>query len=351
MVKNIIYANAKEPGTEFIYVGAKTGRDGIGGAEMASKNMKEDVDKDTVQKSDPFLGKLLLEACCELAEADLIDGMQDMGAAGLLCSTSEIINRGNKKFNKNMGGKIYLDKIPKKYEDMKPEEILLSETQERMMIVSKKENREKIFDIFKKWDLEVEVIGEVTDDGRYTIVFDNEEVSASYDEIFPDIEEDWELKKHKEQDSEYKKLDKESVDGIWQRYDWMVGLRTEKGPNKSGFYSILNIPEIGKKIVISWSSDEGRSVESPERGIEYAFNNCLKHIENNNAKPLGMVNGLNFGHPKESMYAFEKTIKKLAELCNENEIPIVGGNVSLYNSFENHSIKPTPFLVMIGLQN
>ena len=348
--ENIIYANVEHVGAEFIYVGAKTGRDGIGGAEMASESMKESVDENTVQTSDPFLGKLLLESCCELSESGLIDGMQDMGAAGLLCSTAEMVERGHKKFGKNFGAKIDLRKVPKKFDDMTPEELLLSETQERMMIVAKKENREKIFEIFKKWDLEVCVIGTVTEDGHYTLVTDEGKISSEYGEIFPDVEEDWEFKKPSVQSSEYVKAPKELVESIWKQYDWMVGTRTKKGPNKSGFYSVLDIPEIGKEIVISWSSDEGKSHLNAKSGIEYAFMNCLNSMQELNAAPLGLANCLNFGHPKDSMNDFSDTLDKLSELCIKHNVPVVGGNVSLYNSYDEKSIKPTPVLVMVGVR-
>ena len=174
--ENIIYGSVKENNNLLIYVGSKTGNDGIGGADMASKEFKENTAdlKHNIQKGDPFLEKLLLEACCEIAELKLADGMQDMGAGGLLCASIEVIKRGREKTGENFGCNINLDKVPIKY-DMDLCNILISESQERMLIISNVENKQKIFDIFAKWDLEYSVIGDVNDSGIYTI-YNNREL-------------------------------------------------------------------------------------------------------------------------------------------------------------------------------
>ena len=351
--QNIIYANALNVGSKFIYVGARTGKDGIGGSEMASKPLKENLDESSIQKSDPFLEKLLLEACCELAEKNLVEGMQDMGAAGLLCSTAEQIKRGTEKTGKSLGAKIYLDKVPVKCE-MTPEEILLSETQERMMIVSTPENEKEILEIFKKWDLEAEVVGIVTDDGKYTLVYsENKEekiISSDYKEIFPEIDEDWDLVESVKQDSKHQRMDKEKNKEIYQQFDWLIGRRTIKGPSGDSNHSILDIPEIGKEIIISFSSDEGKSNYDAKDGIKHAFQKCIDCIKQEGGEPLALVNNLNFGHPKDSMLDFKETVFELKRLCEENNLPVVGGNVSLYNSYKEKSIKPTPVLVMVGVR-
>ena len=168
--KNIILGNALTVGNDLIYVGRKTGMDGIGGSEMASKDLDE-FDEDAIQDADPFLEKLLLEACCEIADANLVEGMQDMGAAGVLCSTTELVLRGRKKTERNLGAKVFLNKIPTQ-QKMSPVDILLSESQERMMITSHPSKRGKILEIFEKWDLEAVVMGEITDDGKYTIIYE-----------------------------------------------------------------------------------------------------------------------------------------------------------------------------------
>ncbi|HLL60255.1 MAG TPA: phosphoribosylformylglycinamidine synthase subunit PurL [Candidatus Nitrosocosmicus sp.] len=353
--KNIIYGHALTPGNDLIYVGARTGRDGVGGAQMASENL-ESMEGSTVQEDDPFLEKLLLDACCELAETGWIEGMQDMGAAGLLCSTTEVILRGRKRTNKNLGSKVYLNKVPVKAKGMTPIELLLSESQERMLIVGKKKNRSKILKLFKHWDLEAHVIGTVTDDGHYTIVYDEKKkkdisLKMDFEKIMPELDQDWPLNKWKTQHSSQHQATAEQQKKVWQQYDWMVGTRTIKGPNEKGNYAILDIHELNKELIISWSSDEGLSNDNPKKGIQHAFDRCLKNMENLKAKPLAITNCLNFGHPQDSMGAFVETLEALSERCKKKKIPIISGNVSLYNAHRNHSIKPTPMLVMVGLRN
>ena len=172
--ENIIYGNALDENNLLIYVGSKTGEEGIGGAAMASKSFSSKIDDlvDNVQKSDPFLEKLLLEACIELSESKLAIGMQDMGAGGLLCASYEVVHRGREKTKLNMGCNIYIDKIPTKC-DMNPCDILISESQERMLIVASKSNIKSIFSIFEKWDLEYSVIGETTKTGNYEVWLNN----------------------------------------------------------------------------------------------------------------------------------------------------------------------------------
>ncbi len=138
---------------------------------------------------------------------------------------------------------------------------------------------------------------------------------------------------------------------IWQQYDWSVGIRTIKGPNKPGHYAILDISEIGKEVVISWSSDEGISDSNPKKGIEHAFDACLKTMKKEHATVLGLTNCLNFGHPKDSMKAFKETVEGLTQRCRKYSIPVVSGNVSLYNAYQDHSIKPTPVIVMVGVRS
>lgn len=353
--KNIIYGNALTIGNDLIYVGARTGRDGIGGAQMASENL-DLLQESAVQDPDPFLEKLLLEACCELAETGWVEGMQDMGAAGLLCSTSEVVLRGRKKTGENLGAKVYLNRIPTKAYKMLPVEMLLSESQERMLIVGNRSHRGKIIKLFKYWDLEACVIGTVADDGKYTIIYNEERrknitLSMEFEDIFPDVHEDWKLKKWSLQKSRHNKTTHFLQEDIWHQYDWMVGTRTIKGPNEPGHFAVLDIPEIDKELVVAWSSDENRSNSNPARGIEHAFDRCLSRLKSLSAKPLGLTNCLNFGHPRDSIGAFAETIDALAYRCRVADVPVISGNVSLYNAHGSHSIKPTPILVMVGVRN
>lgn len=352
--KHIIYGHALTPGSDLIYVGAKTGNDGIGGSTMASQTLQVDNTK-AVQEADPFLEKLLLDACNELAATNWIEGMQDMGAAGLLCSTSEVILRGQKKTKKPLGAKVHLDKVPLKLPYMSPTDILLSESQERMLIVGKRKYRQQILSLFHHWDLEASVIGTVTDDKTYTLTYTDKtkkihQTSMKFEDVFAEIEKDWQLTPWKPERTPQKKAPVSVTKPIWQQYDWSVGTRTIKGPNKIGHFAILDIFEIGKELVIAWSSDEGLSDKDPKKGIEHAFDSCFNTLKKHNTIPLGLTNCLNFGHPKDSMGAFSETIDALANRCKRYHVPVVGGNVSLYNASGHHSIKPTPVLVMVGIR-
>ena len=349
--ENIIYGNALTPGNDLIYVGARTGRDGIGGSQMASRNLDK-LSQEAIQQSDPFLEKLLLDACGELAATNWVEGMQDMGAAGILCSTSEVGLRGRSKTGKNLGIKVYLDRIPTKAAKMTPVELLLSESQERMLIVGKKKYRNQILKLFKHWDLEAVVVGEVTMDGKYTLRFKESEKTKTllmdFDEVFQDFKKDWEIKDWKKQGTKYVDAPDKVKHDAWQQYDWMVGTRTLKGPNKPGHFAILDIPEADCELVVAWSSDEGRSDSDPRKGIEFAFDKCLKVLKKNKATPLGLTNCLNFGHPKDSIGAFSQTIDALSKRSKKYNIPVISGNVSLYNAHNDISIKPTPVIVMVG---
>lgn len=355
--KNIINGNALTTNSDLIYVGARTGRDGMGGASFASQNFKTDTPRDekAIQDDDPFLEKLLLEACVELSETDWLEGMQDMGAAGLLCSTTEVIHRGQKKTGLPLGAVVDLDLIPTKAEDMTPSELLCSESQERMMLVGKRPYREKILEIFKKWDLEAVVVGEVTLDGNYTLLYtengQRKTTVMSIKEICELIDQEWPLTRWKTQGSEYHKASKPITTSVWHQYDWRVGTRTIKGPNKPGHFTVLDIDEIGKDLVVAWSSDEGRSDINPRAGIEYAFLKTYRSIKAQGAKPLGLTNCLNFGYPADSMGAFAETVEGLGNICKQHEVPVISGNVSLYNGTGEHSIKPTPVLVMVGIKD
>lgn len=351
---NIIYGHALTVGSDLIYVGARTGKDGVGGSQMASSSL-DVLNEGAVQKADPFLEKLLLEACGELAQTDWVEGMQDMGAAGLLCSTTEVILRGRKKTGKNLGAKVCLNQVPAKSLKMSPTDLLLSESQERMLVVGKRKEREKILELFRHWDLEAVVIGEVVDDGKYTIYYDlgkkkNIKLEMALEKIIPDLETNWKTGPGKSQKSKYLNPSKSLKKFVWQQYDWMVGTRTVKGPNEPGKYAILSLPEVGKQLVVSWSSDEGRSNLSSKAGIEFAFDKCLEKMEKLNARPLGLTNCLNFGHPKDVMESFAQTIETLSLRCQRFNVPVISGNVSLYNSYQNHSIKPTPVIVMVGIR-
>ena len=338
--ENIVYGSAKDENTYLVYVGSKTGNEGINGAAMASNtfvdsDVTEDL-KSNVQKSDPFLEKLLLEACCEITEQKLIDGMQDMGAGGLLCASLELVNRGREHVRgENMGCRINIDKVPKKYE-MEYQNILISESQERMLLVCKGDSLPKISEIFERWDLEYSVIGHIDDSSMYSVY--NDEGVKLYEnhmDNFKDVNDYTNIicDHVYVETSECKTVKDKS---LWEEYDSTVGNRTIKGPDKPGSYAILDIFEIGKQLVLTWGEtfDECMAIMQKMEGI----------------KPLCMVNCLNFGDPKYSLNDFKYTIHNLSTECKSNNIPIVGGNVSLYNTTGVNSIRPTPILVMMGIE-
>lgn len=351
--KDIIYGNALTPGNDLIYVGGRTGRDGIGGSQMASRSLDK-MEKEAIQSSDPFLEKLLLDACGELAKTPWVEGMQDMGAAGLLCSTSEVAIRGREKTGKNLGVRVNLSRVPTKASNMNPVELLLSESQERMLIVGKRKYRAQILKLFKHWDLEAVVIGTVTNDDKYTLTWGSngktKTLPMDFDSVFQDFKKDWEKVSWKSQKTKYTDAPDKIKHDTWQQYDWMVGTRTLKGPNKPGHFAILDIPEVNKELVIAWSSDEGRSDRNPKRGIEFAFDKCFRTLTKLKAIPLGLTNCLNFGHPIDSIDAFAKTVEGLSGRSRKYKVPVISGNVSLYNAHKNKSIKPTPVIVMVGVR-
>lgn len=337
--ENIIYGNALENESYLIYVGSKTGNEGINGAAMASTVFDENTDinqlEKNIQKSDPFLEKLLLEACIEISNLKLVEGMQDMGAGGLLCASLEVIKRGREKTGKNLGVKIDIDKVPIKYK-MEHSNILISESQERMLIVCRQENINEIKQIFKKWDLEHSVIGKTNTSGNYTVYNENRQLYCKKMSSFNDIH-DYSCLPFKEVDE----TDSESIivknKNLWKVYDSTVGNRTIKGPDTSGHFAILDIFEINKQLILTWGE---------------TFSECYKTMcEFEGVKPLCIVDCLNYGHPKECMPRFKIMLDNLNKKCIEHNIPIVGGNVSLYNSTGFNSIKDTPILIMMGISN
>lgn len=333
----IIYGNALNQGSLLIYVGSKTGNEGVNGAAMASQSFDDNMDKekmkDNIQTGDPFLEKLLLEACMEITENKLAEGMQDMGAGGVLCATLEVIERGRTKTGNNFGCEIFVDKIPTKHNMINVDK-LISESQERMLIVSTPKNRDSIFSIFEKWDLEYSVIGEVNNSGRYVVKTDNDVIIYNKDiSKFEGVTEDWPTI-----DFDYQEVNEQHIthSSIWEVYDSTIGNRTlENNRTRENFnYSILNIHENNKKLMISWATN---------------FDDCYNTIVQNKYIPLGLVNCLNYGHPNDSMGALKTFLEELTVKCKEKNVPVLGGNVSLYNATNDRSINPCPILVMIGI--
>ena len=346
--ENIIYGNAVNEGSYFIYVGSKTGSDGMNGACMASNEFSSDIDiesmKSNIQKGDPFLEKLLLEACCEITQENILEGMQDMGAGGLLCSSLELVQRGRDKTKKNLGCTLFVDNIPTKYY-LEPSDRIISESQERMLLVVNPDFVQKVFDIFEKWDLEYSLVGVVNYSGKYNIIDNNENVLYEEDITnFTDILEDW---PENRVENNFPIIEKVKNKSLWEQYDTTIGCRTIKGPQQSKSFAILDIYEIKKHILITW----GSSVDECLKYV-HCFNNKSQETINykyEKAQPKAIVNCLNFGNPCDTMGDFSDIVNNLKTDCEYYNIPIVGGNVSLYNATDNVSIQPTPILLMVSI--
>ncbi|MGB9731547.1 phosphoribosylformylglycinamidine synthase subunit PurL [Calditerrivibrio nitroreducens] len=364
----IFYAKAEGVGNVIIYVGAKTGRDGIHGATMASEEFSSDdtSKRPNVQIGDPFKEKLLLEACLELMQEDYIVGIQDMGAAGLTSSSFEMASRAGS------GVKLYLDRVPVREKDMNPYEIMLSESQERMLIVAKKGFEKKIKKIFDKWDLDAEVIGEVTDDGFVRLFWDGEEVAslkaAPLSDEAPIYDRSYTKPTYVD---ELKKFDISSIpepknyndvlikifespniaskEYIYEQYDHMVQTNTVVLPGSDA--SVIRVK--GSKKCISISSDcNGRYcyLDSFMGGMQAVVEAC-RNVAVSGARPLAITDCLNFGNPEkpEIMWQFVNVIEGMASACKRLNTPVVSGNVSFYNETDGKAIFPTPTVVAVGV--
>ncbi|MBX7050560.1 MAG: phosphoribosylformylglycinamidine synthase subunit PurL [Flavobacteriales bacterium] len=374
--KKIISAKAKGPGNPVFIVGSATGKDGIKGASFASKDITEDSAKDlpSVQVGDPFQEKLLLEATMELADTDAIVGMQDMGAAGITCSTSEMSAGGG------VGMDIHLDLVPTRQAGMLPFEILLSESQERMLIVVKKGKEKIVNDIFEKWDLHAVKIGEVTDSGHVKYFMNGELVgdipakSLVLGGGAPVYEREY---KEPAYYREAKKFDIQQIPEptdcvvvarqlmanhniaskkwIYEQYDSMVGT-VNMSTNKPSDAAVVNIKNSNKALVLTVDCN-GRYVNSdPEVGTMIAVAEAARNIVCSGGEPSAITNCLNFGNPynPEVYWQFVGAIKGMAAACRKFETPVTGGNVSFYNQTANEDgtarpVFPTPTIGMLGL--
>lgn len=362
---SIFYARAEGVGNPVLYVGAKTGRDGIHGATMASAEFGQDLEhkRPNVQVGDPFMEKLLLEACLEVMSKNLIVGIQDMGAAGLTCSTSEMTGKAGS------GIEIDLDLVPQREKGMSPYEIMLSESQERMLIVTKKEKTAEVQEIFSKWDLDAVTIGQVTQGERLKVssggrvvvdlpvkaivdlcpVYERESRVPSYLKAateleIPPLPEDY--------NQVFLKLlssptlaDKEWV---YRQYDHMVQVNTVFLPRADA--SLLRIKGGNEGLAITLDGNSLYSYLDPRGGGKIAVAEACRNLACLGARPLGVTNCLNFGNPEkpEIMWQFQEVIEGIAQACRVFQIPVTGGNVSFYNDTEGVSIFPSPVLGIVG---
>ncbi len=374
-INNMISATAKGPGNPVFIVGSSTGKDGIAGAAFASKDITEDSASDlpSVQVGDPFMEKLLLEATMELSKTDAIVGMQDMGAAGITCSTCEMSAAGD------VGMEINLDQVPTRQDNMLPYEILLSESQERMLVVVQKGKEEIVKDIFTKWDLHAEEIGVVTDTKRIRYYMGGELVGDVPAESLvlgggaPQYEREF---KEPAYYQEFKKFNIDSVNQpeslkevanallampniaskkwVYEQYDSMVGTRTmtTNVPSDAG---VVNIKGTNKGLAMTVDCNSRYVNADPEVGTMIAVSEAARNIVCSGGIPSAVTNCLNFGNPynPESYWQFVGAIKGMSAACLKFNTPVTGGNVSFYNQSVTDGVEipvyPTPTIGMIGI--
>ena len=362
--EDIFYASAAGVGNPVIYVGAKTGRDGIHGASMASAEFTEESKqkRPNVQVGDPFMEKLLLEACLEAMQTGAIVAIQDMGAAGLTCSTCEMGSRGG------TGIEIELDLVPQRETGMTPYEIMLSESQERMLLVAEKGREDEVFRVFRKWGLDAVTIGTVTDDGllrvkqhgRAVAEIPNRELAdeaplynrpyvasparpAGPSAARPDVVPAEALTRL------LASADICSKRYIWEQYDHMVRTNTIAGPGADA--AVVRIKENGVSVAMSLDGNSRYCYLSPREGAKLAVAECCRNLATVGAQPVAATNCLNFANPErpEIMGQLVEAIEGMSEACLFFETPITGGNVSLYNETLGEGIWPTPVIGIVGL--
>ncbi|MDA9596352.1 phosphoribosylformylglycinamidine synthase subunit PurL [Candidatus Pelagibacter sp.] len=362
----IFYSKAAGLGKPVIYVGSKTGRDGIHGASMASASFDDKIEekKPTVQVGDPFTEKLLLEACLELMAGDSIIAIQDMGAAGLTSSSIEMASKGN------LGIEINLNKVPCREAKMTPYEIMLSESQERMLIVlesGKEDNAKKIFD---KWNLDFAVIGKTTKSKKIELYFDEEKVADipvnTLVENSPMYDRKWKKaklpKKNKIKKEDLKNLKIIDVlkkvlshpnvcskEWIWQQYDHTVMGDTIQKPG--GDSGVVRIHGTNKAVAASVDSSAVYCWAHPLTGGKQVVCESFRNLISVGAKPVAITNCLNFGSPEneENMGEFVECVQGIGEAAEYLKFPVVSGNVSFYNQTKDEGIKPTPSIGGVGL--
>ena len=370
----IFYARAAGEGNPVIYVGSKTGRDGIHGATMASEEFSEasEAKRPNVQVGDPFLEKLLLEAFLEAMQTGAIVGIQDMGAAGLTCSTCEMGGRGG------VGIEIELDRVPQRETGMSPYEIMLSESQERMLLVAQKGREQEVYRVFEKWGLDAVEVGKVTTDNKLRVLHHGEVVAEIPNQALTDDAPvykrplaRWEPPLSREMPEEIKLdgsrdfaedlkqlLASPNICGkrwVWQQYDHMVQTNTVEAPG-AGDAGVIRIknpnPDAPQRGLAMALDGNGRwCYLDPRLGAMHAVAEAARKVACSGATPVGATNCLNFGNPEKPhiMWQFSQTIDGITKACEELEIPITGGNVSFYNETLGEGIYPTPVLGVVGI--
>ena len=364
----VFYGKATGIGNPVIYVGAKTGRDGIHGASMASAEFTEESKqkRPNVQVGDPFMEKLLMEACLEAMRTGAIVGIQDMGAAGLTCSTCEMGSRAG------TGIEIDLQHVPQRETGMTPYEIMLSESQERMLLVAEKGREDEVFRVFRKWGLDAVTVGEVTGDGILRVRDHGQVVAEIPNRDLADEAPLYDRPHTKpyrpaslnapaipirgtraELETDLAALlaspDICSKRWIWEQYDYTVRTNTIQIPGADA--AIVRIKETGTSIAMSLDGNGRYCALDPREGSKLIVAECCRNLSTVGALPVAATNNLNFGNPErpEIMAQLVASIEGIAEACRFFETPITGGNVSLYNETLGQPIFPTPVMGIIGL--
>ena len=355
-------------GNPVIYVGSKTGRDGIHGATMASDSFDDQSEqkRPTVQVGDPFTEKLLLEACLELMSGDVLVGIQDMGAAGLTSSSCEMASR------EGTGVELELSNVPLRESGMTPYEIMLSESQERMLMVAKVGREEEVLRICRKWDLDVAVIGRVTDTGKVVLKSQGQVVAEipakaladdgpryerpsappAFQEMLQALNYDA-LPDVKDANQALLALLASptiaSKRWVYEQYDHMVRTNTIVRPGSDA--AVLRVKGTDKALAVSVDCNSRYCLLNPYEGAKIAVAECARNLVCSGAEPIGVTDCLNFGNPErpEVMWQFVLAVEGLKDACEALNVPIVSGNVSLYNETNGLSIYPTPMIGMVGL--
>jgi phosphoribosylformylglycinamidine synthase II len=372
--EDLFFARAKGPGNPVIYVGAKTGRDGIHGASLlASAEFSEESQqkRPNVQVGDPFLEKLLLEACLEAMKTGAVVGIQDMGAAGLTSSSSEMASRGG------MGIELELTKIPQRETGMTPYEIMLSESQERMLLVAERGREREVFAVFHKWGLDAVEVGRVTDDGKLRAL-DHGRVAAEIPahalaEEGPRYERPMARPPAPKPGTpaahttlvEFARAGADLTQNfrrllaspaiaskywITEQYDSSVQTNTRMGPG-AGDAAVLRLKETKRGLVLATDGNGRWCSLAPRLGAMHAVAEAARNVACSGAQPVAATNCLNFGNPEkpEVMWQFSEAVDGIAQACTALEIPITGGNVSFYNETLGKPIYPTPILGVLGV--
>ena len=366
-----VSATAEGKGNPVFFVGSATGKDGIGGASFASAEITADsaADLPAVQVGDPFQEKKLLEACLEVIQTGVVVGMQDMGAAGIICSTAEMSAKGK------AGMRIDLEKVPTRQQDMKAWELLLSESQERMLLVVQKGKEKAVVDIFEKWDLPCSEIGEVTDDGMLQFFMNGVlEAVLPADELVlgggapqytRDVKEptyvalinDFDIEEIPEPENLRDIAEKliaipniASKRWIYEQYDSMVGAGNTSTNGVSDAAIVLAKPT-NKALALTTDCNSRYVYADPYKGAMIAVAEAARNIVCSGGEPLGVTNCLNFGNPydPEVYWQFSNAIKGMGEACLKFNTPVTGGNVSFYNQSPDGPVYPTPTIGMVGL--